>query len=82
MKDDNQSLPFTRDGYPNGYTMYVINLSPGEPDSMAYDLTQRGNVRLEMKFRTALANTVTAIVYAEFQDQLEIDRDRNVIAEF
>jgi hypothetical protein len=49
---------------------------------MAYDLTQRGNVRLEMKFKAALIGTVTAIVYAEFQDQLEIDRDRSVIADF
>lgn len=82
IRDDNRSLAIDRVSYQNGYTLYLINLSPGEPDSMASDLVQRGNVRLELKFKTPLAKTVTAIVYAEFQDQIEIDRDRNIIAEF
>ena len=82
IRDDNRGLLFDRQMYEQGYTMYVIQLSPGEPDSMAYDLTQRGNVRLEMKFKLALPSTVTAIVYAEYDDQIEIDRDRNVSLDF
>lgn len=81
IRDDNHGLIFDREMYGKGYTMYIIQLSPGEPDSMAYELTQRGNVRLEMKFKLALPYTVTAIVYAEYDEQLEIDRDRNVIFE-
>ena len=82
MRDDNRGLVFDREMYDKGYTMYIIQLSPGEPDSMAYDLTQRGNVRLEMKFKLPLVSTVTAIVYAEYDDQIEIDRDRNVMVDF
>ena len=82
MRDDNRGLYFDRDMYEKGYTMYLIQLSPGEPDSMAYDLTQRGNVRLEMKFKAALPSTVTALVYAEYDDQMEIDRDRNVMMDY
>lgn len=81
MRNDNQSLVFTRDSYAEGYTLFVIQLSPGEPDSATYDLTQRGNIRIEMKFKEALTKTITTIVYAEYDDQLEIDRDRNIYVE-
>ena len=35
-----------------------------------------------MKFSAALANTVTAITYAEFENMIEVDRDRNVVFDF
>ena len=82
LRNDNQSLAITRDSFAKGYTLYVIHLGNAEPDSMAYDLIQKGQVRIEMKFKLALPNTVTAIVYAEYEDQIEIDRDRNVFVDF
>ena len=82
LRNDNQSLAITRDSYPKGYTLFVIHLGNAEPDSMAYDLIQKGQVRIEMKFKEALPNTLTAVVYAEYEDQVEIDRDRNVFVDF
>ena len=79
MTNEDKSLSITRDEYAKGYTLYVIQLSPGEPDSSVYDLTQKGAIRLEMRFKTALTSTITALVYSEFQDQLAIDRDRSII---
>ena len=35
-----------------------------------------------MKFADALAKTVTVIAYAEFENVIEIDRDRNVVFDF
>jgi len=32
-----------------------------------------------LKFSTALANTVTAVAYAEFENVIEVDRDMNVV---
>lgn len=77
--NEDRTLSIDRNAYANGYTMYIIRLSPGEPDCIAYELTQKGNIRLEMKFKAPLTKTVTAIVYAEYDDQLEIDHDRNII---
>jgi len=37
---------------------------------------------LALKFADALANTVTVIAYAEFENLLEIDRDRNELFDF
>ena len=57
----------------------MIRLAPGQPDCAAYELTQKGNIRLEMKFKQPLQTTVTAIVYSEHDDQLEIDYSRNIL---
>jgi len=39
-------------------------------------------VRLALKFAAALATTITVVAYAEFENVLEVDRDRNVIFDF
>ena len=72
------TLAINRKNYPKGNAIYVIQLTPGEPNCAAYDLVQKGNIRLEMKFTAPLAKTITTLVYAEYDDQVEIDNDRNV----
>jgi hypothetical protein len=79
MTNEDRSLSINRTEYANGYTLYVIQISPGEPDSGVYELTQKGAIRLEMSFKTALTSNITALVYSEFQDQIEIDRDRSIM---
>ena len=79
MRNDDRTLAIRRENYAEGYALYVIHMSPGEPDCPAYDLSQKGNIRLEMKFNGPLAKTITTLVYAEYDDQLEIDNDRNIM---
>ena len=79
---DDRFTDISRTEYPNGYTLYIIQLCPGEPDGMTFDLVQNGSVRLEMKFKTAVVETLTALVYAEYDNLLEIDRDRSVILDY
>jgi len=43
---------------------------------------RQGSVRLALKFSVALDNTVTVVAYAEFENVIEVDRDRNVIFDF
>jgi len=43
---------------------------------------RQGSVRLALKFRQALEATVTVIAYAEFENVIEIDRNRNVVFVF
>ena len=78
MRDDARTLVINRDNYDEGYAIYVIQITPSEPDCAAYDLVQKGNIRLEMKFAAPLPRTVTTLVYADYDGQLEIDNDRNV----
>ena len=39
-------------------------------------------MRLVLKFREALGENATVIAYAEFQNVVKIDRNRNVIYDF
>ena len=46
------------------------------------DRVRQGSVRLALKFSRALEATVTLIAYAEFENVIEIDRNRNVVFDF
>jgi len=52
----------------------------GEDDH--FNLVRHGNVRLALKFALALPETVSVIAYAEFENVIEVDRDRNIVSDF
>ena len=43
---------------------------------------KQGNLRVEVHFEQGLANAVNLIVYAEFQNVIEIDASRNVLYDY
>ena len=45
-------------------------------------MAKQGTVHVELKFGTALASTVTVDAYAEFENVIEIDRNRNIVYDF
>jgi hypothetical protein len=71
-----------RTDFANGYALYAFDLSPDLSEGEHFNLTRHGSVRLDMKFATALPHTVTVIAYAEFENLIEIDRNRNVVFDF
>ena len=72
----------SRDDYPNGYTLYCFDLSPDLNQGDHLNLVKKGNLRLEMRFGQALPQTVMVIVYAQFQNILEVDKQRNIFLEY
>lgn len=72
----------SRDDYPNGYTLYCFDLSPDLNPGDHLNLVRKGNLRLEMRFGHALPQTIMVIVYAQFQNILEVDKQRNVLLEY
>jgi hypothetical protein len=40
------------------------------------ELIKRGNLRVEMHFAEALTATINVVMYAEFDNVIEIDRNR------
>ena len=62
--------------------MYAFDLTPDLGEDDHFSLTRQGSVRLVLKFGEALAEPVSVIAYAEFQNVIEIDRHRNVIYDF
>jgi hypothetical protein len=45
-------------------------------------LIKEGNLRVEIHFTEALTTTINVIVYAEFDNVIEIDRNRHVLFDY
>jgi len=72
----------SRDDYKDGYALYAFDLTADVGEDDHFNLVKHGNVRLALKFAEALAETVTVIAFAEFDNVIELDRDRNVLVDF
>ena len=79
-KDEGNDI--AREDYDKGYSLYAFDLTPDLSEEGHFNLVKQGALRLELKFGTALPNTVTVIAYAEFENVIEIDRNRNVVYDF
>jgi len=77
-----EGLDIDRSEYPHGYSLYAFDLTPDLAESDHFNLSKEGNVRLDAKFSTALPNTVNVICFAEFENVIEIDRNKNVIYDY
>ena len=77
-----EGVEINREDFKEGYCLYAFDLSPDMSDGGHFNLIKSGNMRLEMKFGVALPNTVNVVVYAEFENMLEINKDKNVIVDF
>ena len=74
---------FNRKEHPNGYCLFAWDLTPdlaGGYDH--FQLKHDSSVRLQIKFSEALTRAANVIVYAEFENLIMIDKDRNVTTNF
>ena len=79
-KDTGNSISLEE--FSQGYTIYCFDLSPDLNVGDHMNLLRKGNLRLEMRLQNALPQTAMILMYAEFQNILEIDRSRNVIFDY
>ncbi|KAK3929503.1 hypothetical protein KUF71_003510 [Frankliniella fusca] len=69
--------------YPKGSTLFAFDLSPGwfaHPPH--WNLQRQVTLRLDLRFAAPLAQPINCIIYAEFQNLTEFDKNRNVIVNF
>ena len=79
----NEGTGISREDYTGGYTLYGFDLSPDQCESGGhFNLVKEGSVRLDMKFGVALPNTINIIACAEFENIIEIDRNKNVLFDY
>ncbi|GFT89917.1 uncharacterized protein F54H12.2 [Trichonephila clavipes] len=67
-------LYLSRTEFPKGYALYLFDLSPDLCDGEHFNLIKHNNLRIELKFNKALEQTVSFIVFAEFESLIEIDK--------
>ena len=58
-----------RSDYGSGYTLFAFDLTSDHCLGDHFELTKQANLRLELYFSEALANTVNLVVYAESERQ-------------
>lgn len=69
----------TLNDYKNGCAIYGFDLTADKSaGDNHYHLVKQGNIRLDIRFKNALASTIMVIIFAEFQKVLEIDSFRNI----
>ena len=69
-----------REQFVNGYALCCFDLTPDLSSSCGHHFSdsKSGNLRLELGFEVALSITENVLVYSEFDNVIEIDKDRNV----
>jgi hypothetical protein len=72
----------SREEYAKGFTLFAFDLTPDQDEGGHFHLVKQGNLRLELHFKTALPETVNVIVYAEFDNVIEVDKARNVLFDY
>ena len=68
--------------WPRGYSLFAFKLSPDVDCDDHTSLIKHGNLRVEVQFDTALAQATQLLVYAEFNNILKIDADRQVLIDY
>lgn len=72
----------TREDFAGGYALFAFDLTPDLSDGDHLSLVRRGNLKLEMRFGEALPRTVMVLVYAQFDNLIEITRERTVLFDY
>jgi len=81
FKDEGNDITYSEFG--NGFTLYAFDLSSDlSAHESHWNLQKQGVVRLELRFAAALPTAVNCIVYSEFNNLIEIDKNRSVVVDY
>lgn len=80
--NQDKGLYITRDDYADGHTLFAFDLSPDLCEGPHLNLQRQGNLRVELKFSKALEETISVLIYAEFENVIEITKSRHVLCDF
>ena len=77
--NENTDIGITRDTYRQGYNLIGFDVDPTTSADFRYlGKKKQGHTLLDLRFKKALAEPVTVILYATFPELMEIDLARNV----
>lgn len=69
--------------YANGFCLAAFDLTPdlscNEPH---WNIIKSGALRVEIRFEKPLPKTITLIIFAEFDNIIEVDKNRNIIIDY
>ena len=69
--------------YKNGYTLYCFDLTVDMSSSSNFwSIEKAGCMSIQLRFGSELPENVTAIIYSEFDNIIEIDQFRNILTDY
>lgn len=80
----NEGNSIGREDYGGGYCLLAFDLTPdlSASSNSHWNLIKHGSVRLEVRFDTALTTTLNCIIYAEFDNVIEVNKNRDVNVDY
>ena len=72
----------TKDDFIGGYGLYIFDLSPDKCFGDHFNVLKSGNLKLKLTFRETLPCVVNLYIYMEFDNMMEITKNRNVIFDY
>ena len=72
----------TYEEYSQGNTIYAFDLSPDLCNSEHYSLIKSGALELDLNFETSLTESITVMYYLEFDNIIEITKEREVLIDY
>ena len=75
-----EDFDVSRTEYNKGFALYGFNLATDNDD--IFELKKQGSVRIDLQFAEALEHTINVIVYAEFENIIQIDAAKNVLLDY
>ena len=79
LASQNQVQNYYIEDYKGGYCFWGYDLTPDQAaDQSHLHPIKTGNLRFELQFATSLARTINVLVYAEFDNLIEINGLRDV----
>ena len=80
--DGDRSCIIKRSDWDKGYALFAFDLTPDMDTDDHYALIKHGNLRIDIEFAEALENTISILVYAEFDNVIEITSDRHIAFDY
>ncbi|GFT01553.1 uncharacterized protein F54H12.2 [Trichonephila clavipes] len=75
--------PFNFKHYDISYICAIEDLTPDlSADGMHESISRNGNLTIDIKFSKALPETVNLLVYSEYRNTIEIDKNRTIFTDY
>jgi hypothetical protein len=80
------TISFKLNDWANGNTIYGFNFAPDLSDDCSKmgfaNIIKKGALKIEIKFGEALSETISVLLYCEYDSIIEIDLNRQVITDY
>jgi hypothetical protein len=75
-------LDINKEDYKGGNCLYAYDLSVDLCNSEHFNLVKIGNTRLEIDFSKGVPENVTVVVYLEYENIIEINKNRKILFDY